>query len=268
MPPTLQLRHLIIGGTGITYGVVAPSPSPLATLVWLHGLGGASTIQFAPFAARPELAGVTSILVDLPGFGQSAASAGGSTLDESAGIVAELVRLVAEPPVVLFGHSLGGSIAILAAGLPGNGLQRLVVAEPNLDAKGGPLSNRIAAMPEDEWLDRGYNALVRTVRVGVRGDPSTATFLRCLEMASPLAMHRAARSLVAPRTPSIGAVFDSLAVPRASVVGAASDPGVRTEGVPTFVVPEAGHVMMAGNPDGFMTCLMAAIGPLVPSRTC
>jgi pimeloyl-ACP methyl ester carboxylesterase len=267
MPPTLQLRHLTIDDVGITYGVVAPSPSPLATLVWLHGLGGASTIQFAPFAARPDLADVTSILIDLPGFGQSAA-AGDSNLEAGASIVAEVIRLVAEPPVVLFGHSMGGSIAILAAQALGDAVARLVVAEPNLEAGSGPLSSRIAAMPEAEWLDRGYDALVRTVRMGVRGDPSTATFLRCLEMASPHAMHRAARSLVHPRSPSIGDVFDGLAVPRASIVGATSDPGARTEGVPTFVVPDAGHVMMAGNPDGFMAALVAAIGPLMPPRTC
>jgi predicted alpha/beta hydrolase len=124
MPPTLQLRHLTIDDVGITYGVVAPSPSPLATLVWLHGLGGASTIQFAPFAGHPDLSDVTSILIDLPGFGQSAA-AGDSNLEAGASIVAEVIRLVAEPPVVLFGHSMGGSIAILAAQALGDAVARL-----------------------------------------------------------------------------------------------------------------------------------------------
>jgi len=268
MMPSASLRHLDIEGTGVTIGLVTPAPGPLAALVWLHGLGGASTVQFALFAAEPDLADVTSILIDLPGFGRSAGAEEGGTIEDFAALVHGIIDRVAEAPVILFGHSMGGTVAILAAQAQPDTVARLVVAEPNREPGSGPLSSRIAAMTEREWLDRGHSALLRTVRIAARADPDAARFLATLELASPLALHRAAASLCTPRTPSPGTVFDTMSMPRATIVGESSDPGMRTPGVATFVVPGAGHDMMAGNPAGFMEALRAAIGPLAPPRTC
>jgi pimeloyl-ACP methyl ester carboxylesterase len=262
-----QLRHVTVGGTGVAVGIVAPSHDPLATVVWLHGLGGASTVQFSPFASDPALADVTSVLIDLPGFGQSAGSPGGS-IDDHAAIVREVIARMAEPPVILFGHSMGGTVAILAAHAAPDSIAKLVVAEPNLEPGSGPLSSHIAAMPERDWLDRGHRALVRTAGIAARRDPAASGFLATLEMASPLALHRAAISLVVPRSPSPGEMFDRLGMPRAAIVGETSDPGWQTPGAPTFVVRGTGHDMMAGNPAGFLAALTSAIGPLAPPRTC
>lgn len=56
----------------------------------------------------------------------------------------------------LFGHSMGGSIAIEAAGLLGERVTTLLVSEPNLFAGGGEYSRRIAAQSETAFVADGY----------------------------------------------------------------------------------------------------------------
>ncbi len=60
----------------------------------------------------------------------------------------------------LFGHSMGGSIAIEAAELLGRRVQALLVSEPNLYAGGGMYSRAIAAQPEAGFVARGFADLL------------------------------------------------------------------------------------------------------------
>lgn len=64
----------------------------------------------------------------------------------------------------LFGHSMGGSIAIEAAGLLGERVTTLLVSEPNLFAGGGEYSRRIAAQSESAFVADGYARLLAEER--------------------------------------------------------------------------------------------------------
>jgi len=96
-----------------------PGPGEGAsTAVYVHGLGGSAT-NWTDLAA--QLAGrFAGIAVDLPGFGRSAPSAGYDfSLAAHAATVTAFVDGLGVAPVHLFGHSLGGTIALaVAAGRP------------------------------------------------------------------------------------------------------------------------------------------------------
>jgi pimeloyl-ACP methyl ester carboxylesterase len=84
-----------------------------AAIVWLHGWGRSGR-DFAPVATQLAAAGVTSLSLDLPGFGASPPPdhAGGARLYATA------VAAALEPlghPVVLVGHSFGGLVAVVVA---------------------------------------------------------------------------------------------------------------------------------------------------------
>jgi len=84
------------------------------SLVLLHGFG-ASSRCWEPWlpALEPE---VTLLRVDLAGFGSSPPAHGlDLSLEAQANRVVSLIRSLGTPPPVLIGHSLGGSIALLAA---------------------------------------------------------------------------------------------------------------------------------------------------------
>lgn len=83
-------------------------------LVWLHGWARQSR-DFATAAQVLADHGISSVALDLPGFGASPApvSAGGAR--HYAELVAPTLRHIADGPLVLIGHSFGGRIAVVVA---------------------------------------------------------------------------------------------------------------------------------------------------------
>jgi pimeloyl-ACP methyl ester carboxylesterase len=265
-----RLHHLTIDGVGLAVAVIQDAAAPAATVAWLHGLGGAATVAFAPLARHPSLAGVRSLLIDLPGHGRSSRPADWSyAIEDQAELVAEAIRRMADGPVTMFGHSMGGSIAILAAAPLQQTLSRLILAEPNLDERGGPTSGLIAGQAEEAFVQQGFMRMLRATRLEARrGNRALAQWAETLEMADPLALHRSATSLLARREPTFGDIFTRMEIPRAIIMGdhAGSRPAV--PGVPMHVVANASHLLMADNPEGFMASLVAALALPVAPRFC
>lgn len=105
----LSERDVTVGGVRLRCGV-GPSNGP--PLVLLHG--GSSRWQ-AWEGLAPDLQDAwTVVAVDLRGHGASARTPGRYALSDMAGDVVELMRELGEPSV-LFGHSHGSLIAMLAA---------------------------------------------------------------------------------------------------------------------------------------------------------
>ena len=237
--------------------------------VFLHGLGSSSIATFPEIAAHPALAASRSILIDLPGFGYSSARAqalggmAGGRLDawsfsveDQAQVVVQVLAQLGISRVQLVGHSMGGSIAIALAATRPDLVARLVVAEPNLDPGRGNLSAHIARRSEREFVERGYGMLVRGMQQQAsRGDTGAAIFLRTVLQASPVALHRAAVSLRAERTPTFRAQFLEAPMPRTFIAGEHSRNATASELVPFDIeyveIPGAGHVMMDDDPDAF-----------------
>jgi pimeloyl-ACP methyl ester carboxylesterase len=233
-------------------------------LVWLHGLGGSSTVAFAGVANHRKLGGWRSLLVDLPGHGSSEAPDGWPyEIEALADLVMEAVSSLLDRPATLFGHSMGGSVAIACAHRHPDAFERLIVAEPNLDPGKGTISVRIAGQDEDRFVQQGYPALLRTTRIlAERGDTESRDWLRTLELADPVALHRCSRSLLAERSPTFRQQLAGLSIPVSVISGEHSsfEMTPNDHNLQGYVVPDAGHQMIAGNADGFIGTMAHILG--------
>lgn len=88
-----------------------------ASLVLLHGLGATASVWRPMTACAARHWNGSWAAIDLPGHGRSTAN-GRYALTDMAGRVAEAIdkRGLAEKPLIILGHSLGGVIALALAG--------------------------------------------------------------------------------------------------------------------------------------------------------
>lgn len=246
-PEEAELRYHDVPGGGVP-------------LLFVHGLGCASSCDYPTVAGDAALAGRRMLLVDLLGSGFSDRPGDFAyTIDAQARTVAALVRHHGFDAIDLFGHSMGGSIAIVVAQLLGDQVRRLVVGEPNLDPGGGLASRKIAAMPEADYVAHGHDALVRAARA-----EGNATWASSLALSAPWAVHRGATSLVAGGSPTWREMLLARRGPRTLLVGSQSLPDPDTErlplgGVSVGVVSDAGHAMAWQNPSGLAAAIARAL---------
>jgi pimeloyl-ACP methyl ester carboxylesterase len=236
-------------------------PGEEQPLVFLHGLGCASSSDFPRVAANPVLAGHRSLLVDLLGHGYSDAPFDFSyRLEDHAETVAELFDHLSLRGCAVVGHSFGGSIAITLAVTRPELVDRLVLAEANLDAGGGIVSTGIAAESEQEFAMSGHRRLLQQVEAN-GWLTRVATFRVCASHA----LHRSAASLVAGTVPSMRERLYELQIPRAFIFGERGLPDPDTErlpehGIEVLTVADAGHDMPFDNPSGFAEAIARALG--------
>lgn len=246
-------------GAALAYLDLGQADGPVR--VYLGGLGSATSVGFAPVVGHPVLAGRSRhVLVDVIGSGWSDHDdAFGHTIDQHADTVITLLESLRLREVVLVGHSLGGSIAISLAARRPDLVARLVVAEPNLDPGVGTFSVQIASVGEDDFASSEHRRIVDgLVRAGAGGDIGAAQFARTVRRWSSRGLHRTAVSLLAERPASFRDQLAALDRPRHHISGARSDEQLgplRDAGCCVHVVPDAGHVLMSDNLDGFVAAL-------------
>ncbi len=229
-------------------------------LLFIHGLGCASSCDYPAVAGDPALSGRRMLLVDLLGSGFSDRPADFAyTIEAQARTIVALVEHLGLASIDLFGHSMGGSIAIATAHRLGEGVRRLVVGEPNLDPGGGVASRKIAAMSEADYVAHGHDALVRASRAD-----GNATWATSLSLTAPWAAHRGATSLVVGGRPTWRAMLYATRAPRTLLVGSQTPPDPDTQelprqGVNVAIVPDAGHAMAWQNPSGLSQAIARAL---------
>jgi len=229
--------------------------------VYLHGLGSASSADFPAIVRHPRLASYRALLVDLLGSGFSdRPDLFPYTLEAHAAVVARLLDHLSLRGCHVVGHSFGGSVAIVLAASRPDLVADLVVAESNLEFEDATLSRTVADQTEEAYVTAGHAALVAEAEAWAVENPAWADYPGTLRATDPAAMHRAAAALVAA---SLGEAFFGLSLPRTYVFGALSLPHhhealLRAGGVPTAVVPDAGHGMPGENPSGFAQAVAEA----------
>jgi pimeloyl-ACP methyl ester carboxylesterase len=257
------LQRITVHGLTVAVETVRNGSPARQTIAWVHGLGGASTRTFASITRDPALAGVHSLLIDLPGHGQSDRPSDWSyAIEDLSEVVIRVLRAATTDPVVLFGHSMGGSVAIEAARRAPEAFRTLIVAEPNLDPGIGTTSSLIAAQREETFVATGHGALVRTARLSQRRVRSGSLWPETLGEASPVALHRSAVSLLADRDPTFRAQAEALSIPVAVIRGEHGDQAGASLTSPTIVhhvVAGAGHEMWVDNREGFLAAIRTVL---------
>lgn len=231
-------------------------------LVFIHGLGCASSYEYPRIVCDPQFGSRRAILIDLPGSGYSEKPEAFSYQTSSqAQVVIELLNHLAITSFWLYGHSMGGSIAIETAELAGTRLLGLIVSEPNFHPGGGAFSRDIAAQTEDDFVRTGYQAMLEAETSGWKG---------CLQSNAPWAVWRGATSLVNGVEPSWNLRFQQLACPVWLIFGELSLPDndvdeMRQQGIEVKIIPDAGHSMSWEKPSALAKvlsdCLQARSDP-------
>ena len=225
-------------------------------LLFIHGLGCASSCDYPRVSLTHPLRGRHSILIDLLGSGFSdKPEKFGYSVSDHATIIAEFIAKSKFSKVHLFGHSMGGSIAIEVATKCRKSIRSIIVSEPNLDSGGGAFSRPIAEQSETEFIDHGHRAAIESAhKQGIHLWPSS------LSIAFPAAIHREAVSLVKGASPSWRDQLIKLPMPKTILFGARSLPDPDTarlpkSGVIVRIVHQAGHSMALENPVGLARCI-------------
>ena len=147
-------------------------PGKEPVIVYLAGLGLASTAAYPRITVEPGLSEQRSIMVDLFGCGYSDRPNNFSySLEEHAATLSRLLDHIDSKQYVLVGHSMGGAVAIQLASKRPDLIVQLVLAEANLDAGGGLLSTNIANQTETDFVNHGFSKLINGRRsVALAGD--------------------------------------------------------------------------------------------------
>ncbi|AEW04007.1 alpha/beta hydrolase fold protein [Sulfobacillus acidophilus DSM 10332] len=210
-------------------------------ILFIHGLGCAGSFDYPDVATQSSLAGYRRILVDLLGSGFSDKPNDFTyTISDHAEYLADFVTSLNLDHFVLFGHSMGGAIALSLAARCRDRLAQIVLSEANLDGGGGAFSQSIVAYIEREFLDRGFYEIIMHNQ-----QTSNETWAASCALTSPLALYRSAQSLIAGQNPSWREILYALDCPKTFIFGEYSlpDPNLQMlqdHGVQIEVVPNAG----------------------------
>lgn len=218
-------------------------PGKGVPVIFVHGLGCASSYEYPRVVTDPLFEGKQAILIDLPGCGYSEKPRDYSyTITEQAHVVEELVTHLGLKQCFLYGHSMGGSISIEAAALIGDRLMGLAVSEPNFHPGGGFFSKKICSYREEEFIGSMWQQMIAE---------DTSPWAGSLAVNAPWAVWRGAASLIAGN--HWLDIFMQASVKKQLIFGEHSLPdddaaGLSASGVSTVILPACGHCMSWENP--------------------
>lgn len=221
-------------------------------LLFIHGLGCAASFEYPRVYADPAFGNRRSVLIDLPGSGYSDKPEGYSySTTDQAKVIAELVEILGLNRFYLYGHSMGGSIAIEVAALMPAKIAGLIVSEPNFHRGGGAFSRGIAAQDERVFINQGYEALICAEQ---------SLWAGSLLSNAPYAVWRGASSLVTGAASAWFDTFIALQLPKSLLFGEHSLPdedfsAIQAAGINTIIIANAGHSMSWENPAGLARAL-------------
>lgn len=225
-----------------------------APCVFIHGIGCASSFEYPTVIAQPNFEKRRCILIDLLGSGYSDKPLNfGYRTTDNAQVVIELIRHLQLSSFYLYGHSMGGSIAIEVASKLSGDMTGLMVSECNLDMGGGMFSKHIASQSEEDFVNHGYQQLLSDTHTPWAG---------CLQNYAPCALFKNADSLVKGIRPSWRELLYQLNIPKTYIFGENSLPDedyhvLMAHGVGVAIVENAGHSMSWENPIGLASVLNA-----------
>lgn len=158
-------------------------------LVWIHGLGEASTC-FDDLL--PHLPGFTHVLPDLPGYGRSQWPKQAVGLDELATMLAKW--LSERPPAFIVGHSMGGVLSLMIAErAPVRGI---VNVEGNVSKGDCTFSGKAVVHTREAFAESGFSSVRDWIYEMGYPNPPLRGYFAAMSFASPDMFHMHATDLV------------------------------------------------------------------------
>lgn len=229
-------------------------------IIFIHGLGCASSFDYPQVASMNCLAKHRRILVDLIGSGYSdKPDSFEYSIDTHAKYLKDLLSFLRINHIVIFGHSMGGAISIALANLVSSKVSALILSEANLDSGGGFFSRKIANYNESDFIESGYKTIINESVLS-----GNTEWAAGLSNSSSLAIHRNAISLIKGQVPSWREVFYALDVPKTYIYGSKTLPDpdydeLARNNINIAVVSDAGHSMAWENPEELALVIKKAI---------
>ncbi len=236
-------------------------PGRKMPILFIHGLGCAGSFDYPEVAVQFPLKEHRCILVDLLGAGYSDKPSGfGYTVEDHAEYLLEFIHSINLGPFILFGHSLGGAVALALADKCRDRLHQIILSEPNLDKSSeGSTSKDIAGYQTQDFIDHGFDKLVSD-----SSKNGNKIWASSLAVWLPKAASLISKSAVVGQNPSWRSLLYSLRCPRTIIFGEKSLPDPDTQflaeqDIQIEIVQHAGHSMAWENPEGLASAINRGI---------
>ncbi|UGA51994.1 MULTISPECIES: alpha/beta fold hydrolase, partial [Dickeya] len=221
------------------------------TLVYIHGLGCASSSGYAQVISSANYSCITSLLVDLPGAGFSDKPKSTSyDSDSQSEILRRWLTEVHFSEVSLFGHSAGAFIALKLARMLSPAPERLILCTPGLNEYGVSLLEDITAMSETNFIRRGFSALM----LKLKAEGGNDAWLGAFQVSSPRAIWQWANSALNDNASDWMDNLAALAIRKGIILpdSATQDEISRyiDAGCHVELLSGSSHMMAYDNPDG------------------
>lgn len=221
-------------------------------ILFLHGIGCAGSFDYPQVAAQEELKNHRCILIDLLGSGYSdKPDHFNYEVKDHAEYLKEFIESIGLQSFVLFGHSLGGAVALSLADKCRDRISSIVLSEANLDkSSNGSTTKYIAEFNMNEFLKNGFSQLIRESQIS-----GNSMWAASLSLWSPKAAYLISKSAAKGEEPSWRKILYSLDCPRTFIFGEYSLPDsdtqvLRAHNIHIEIVKRAGHSMAWENPQG------------------
>ncbi|MEL6308847.1 MAG: alpha/beta hydrolase [Chloroflexota bacterium] len=259
------------------FDIPASDPKKTTPRIYISGLSTPATAGLLSLATHPLVRGERTLLIDYFGSGFSDNP---SDFDHTMPSLAELVVAVIEheklSSVDIIGHSMGGTIAFYVAMQKPALVRRIICAEGNLFAGGGPGTRRIASFNYNDWMTIEHQAHMDKLTKRAREGHADAAFVEGAWRSSDArGIYLQSQSLVnLPDDFPEQLVALNKNVPITFVYGEHNLPEnndgaifpdspettwLTERGIAYDVVPNSGHMMMVDNLDGFAQVVAKAL---------
>lgn len=229
-------------------------------ILFIHGLGCNGSFDYPTVASAQHLFGHRKIIVDLLGSGSSDKPENFEySIINQTKILQEFVEYLKVDKIIIYGHSLGGSVAINLAYEIRNKLYAIILSEANLDNGGGFFSKKIASYSYYEFIKRGYREIIAQ---SVEND--NEIWAASLEKTYPKAVYDEAVSLVKGQTRTWRSILYELPCSKTFIFGEKSLPDndveiLKQNDINIEIVKNAGHSMAWENPNGLAKAISNGI---------
>lgn len=242
------MKEYILDGTDVKIRY-HDFPGRETPIIFIHGLGCAGSFDYPDVASQPELHNHRCILIDLLGAGYSDKPIEFNyTIQEHAHYLLEFINDLRIETFILFGHSLGGSVALTLASLCEEKISHLILTEANLDSGGGFTTKVIASYSQTKFVTTGFSDMIKENRLN-----SNEMWASSFSLWLPQAAYQVSQSAVKGQTPSWRQILYSLNCPKTFIFGEYNldDPDVMVlsdNNIRVDNIKNAGHSMAWENP--------------------